>query len=285
MILLPEKAKDTSDGESPETEAPQTLSSSSPTSSSSRAIASPALPTLENAPPPLYSDSYAGPPTSSSSYFTPTLSATENTMSVQVPTSFSRVPSRDVMYPSFPPIFLVATGKTLDKGFPYASPPSSSDPHPFVSHDVTEGDWTSFLEEVRLAAALTDKQIRRSHLPIVDLLPIINSLASYGVKQIMKHQNISKVIACIDQWNRHFFEQRKMRVILMKGQVTVKGQPEYLNDAASYATSPSSSRGPEFDDRKHDEDHPSTSTSAVGISQGLIDKNDDIYRLFVVPLS
>ena len=65
----------------------------------------------------------------------------------------------------------------------------------------------------------------------------------------------------------------------MKGQVKVSGQTEYVNDA----TSPSSSRSLEFDDRKN-EDQPSTS-SAVGISQELIGKNDDIYRLFLVPLS
>lgn len=70
----------------------------------------------------------------------------------------------------------------------------------------------------------------------------------------------------------------------MKGQVKVKGQPEYLNDDV---TSPSSSRGPEFDDRlgKHEDHQPSNTSSAVGMSQELIDKNDDIYRLFVVPLS
>jgi hypothetical protein len=65
----------------------------------------------------------------------------------------------------------------------------------------------------------------------------------------------------------------------MKGQVKVSGQTEYLNDA----TSPSSSRNLEFGNRKA-VDHPFTS-SAAGISQELIGKNDDIYRLFLVPLS
>jgi hypothetical protein len=65
----------------------------------------------------------------------------------------------------------------------------------------------------------------------------------------------------------------------MKGQVKVKGQPEYPNEA----TSPSSSHNLEFGNGKQ-EDHPSTS-SAIGISQELIDKNDDIYRLFLFPLS
>ena len=65
----------------------------------------------------------------------------------------------------------------------------------------------------------------------------------------------------------------------MKGKVKVKGQIEYPNEA----TSPSSSHNFEVDDRKH-EDHQSAS-SALNISQELIDKNDDIYRLFLFPLS
>lgn len=67
----------------------------------------------------------------------------------------------------------------------------------------------------------------------------------------------------------------------MKGQAKVKGQTEYMytNDA----TSPSSSRNLEFGDQKH-EDHPSTS-NAAGICQELTDKNDDIYRLFLLPIS
>ena len=35
----------------------------------------------------------------------------------------------------------------------------------------------SFLEEIRSAAALSSKQIRRSHLPIVCLVPIVSELA------------------------------------------------------------------------------------------------------------
>jgi hypothetical protein len=163
-------------------------------------------------------------------------------------------------------MFLVAIGRTLDKGFPEASPPSNLNPHgphPFASHDVNEKDWTSFLREARMVATLTEKQIRMSHLPIVSAIPIVNELAFYGVKQILKHQNVSKVVDCIEKWNRHFFEQRKIRIVLMKGRVKVSGQREYLN---------------------HTSHAPSGSPSAAGISQELIGTNDDTYRLFVVPL-
>ena len=73
-----------------------------------------------------------------------------------------------------------------------------------------------------MVAALSRKQIELSeHLPIVSIVPIVSelqiksiynhfnwsnnhtgNLASYGVQQLMKHQNASKVIDCIDKWNR-----------------------------------------------------------------------------------
>lgn len=185
--------------------------------------------------------------------------------------SFARMPPMDVVYPSFSPMFLVAIGRTLDKGFPEASPPSNLNPHPFASHDVNEKDWTSFLQEARMVATLTEKQIRMSHLPIVSAIPIVNELAFYGVKQILKHQNVSKVVDCIEKWNRHFFEQRKIRIVLMKGQVKVSGQREYLNHT---------SQAPSGSNLKSEPQPP----SAAGISRELIGTNDDNYRLFVVPL-
>ena len=58
---------------------------------------------------------------------------------------FSRVPPRELSYNSFQPMYLLCRGKTLQKGFPRAPPPSSIQPHPFNSHDITEGDWLRFV--------------------------------------------------------------------------------------------------------------------------------------------
>ena len=63
----------------------------------------------------------------------------------------------------------------------------------------------------------------------------------------------------------------------MKGQVKVSGQKEYLK-----YTSQAPGSNLQSDDHKY-EDHPPP-PSAAGISQELIGKNDDTYRLFVVPL-
>ena len=76
---------------------------------------------------------------------------------------------------------------------------------------------------------------------------------------------------------QHFFEPRKMKIVLMKGQVKVSGQNEYLNHTAT----PNSNSNPKSEYDMY-EDHPPP--SAAGISQELIGKNDDVYRLFVVPL-
>ena len=151
MILAPEKATKGLYGESREfpalsekaLQAPLTILQYHPESSPPPTFATPFD---NNAEPPSYSDSFA---TSASS--SPTSSTTEEVIPVIVPTapgspasSFTRVPSKDVMYPSFQPMFLVATGKTLDKGFPNAPPPSKLNPHPFVSHDINEGDWIGY---------------------------------------------------------------------------------------------------------------------------------------------
>jgi hypothetical protein len=65
----------------------------------------------------------------------------------------------------------------------------------------------------------------------------------------------------------------------MKGQVKVSGQNKYLpvND-----TPTSSSSNLDSDYQKYYEDYPPSNTS---ISQELVGRNDDAYRLFIVPLS
>jgi hypothetical protein len=58
------------------------------------------------------------------------------------PTTFSRPPAPGLPYDSFPPIYLIANGKYLEQGFPLVPPPSPKQPHPFVTHDVNEADWS-----------------------------------------------------------------------------------------------------------------------------------------------
>lgn len=45
-------------------------------------------------------------------------------------------------YPTFESTFVKAAGQFLTRGFPSLPPPSTTVPHPFASHDVTESDWS-----------------------------------------------------------------------------------------------------------------------------------------------
>ncbi|KIM42261.1 hypothetical protein M413DRAFT_130034 [Hebeloma cylindrosporum] len=171
---------------------------------------------------------------------------------------FSRVPPRDLSYSSFEPMYLLCQGKTLDKGFPRAPPPSSIQPHPFNSHDITEGDWLSFVDAVHTAATLTKKDVRRSYLALISIAPMISPFTASGVQKIMKNRKVHKVATLIDTWNHHFFEPRKMRVVLMKGETKLSG-----------LTEPPLAPPP-----------PPANFSAAS----SVNKDDENYRLFIVSL-
>ena len=72
--------------------------------------------------------------------------------------SFTRPPANDLPYGSFPPATLHAYSDDLEAdGFP-KDPPTCAcapAPHPFVTHDVNEEDWASFLDDVRSAGGLS----------------------------------------------------------------------------------------------------------------------------------
>ena len=67
----------------------------------------------------------------------------------------------------------------------------------------------------------------------------------------------------------------------MKGSVRVSGQNEYQNDIQVPPTSSSSKLESEY--QNYHDDHPLPSNPSV--SQALTGENDDVYRLFIVPLS
>ncbi|KAI0371411.1 hypothetical protein BV20DRAFT_203980 [Pilatotrama ljubarskyi] len=73
------------------------------------------------------------------------------------PPSFLRPPARGFPYGPFEPLEIPAAGKKLDDGFITALPPSSTQPHPFSTHDVREEDWMRFLGDIKLAGSLSVK--------------------------------------------------------------------------------------------------------------------------------
>lgn len=64
------------------------------------------------------------------------------TQSPRTPLPSYRPPAQNLFYTAFPPTYLISNGENLDSGFPLGPPPSPVQPHPFISHDVNEADWT-----------------------------------------------------------------------------------------------------------------------------------------------
>ena len=46
-------------------------------------------------------------------------------------------------------------GTTLEKGFMVIPPPTETQPHPFVTHDVTEDDWKRLLGDLQKTGKLS----------------------------------------------------------------------------------------------------------------------------------
>jgi len=178
-------------------------------------------------------------------------------------------------YPTFEPTFLIAVGQFLTRGFPNLPPPSTTVPHPFASHDVTESDWSRFLQEVRAAGKLTEKQESLAHLPIVSIIPIVGTLSNHIIRQQMKKGRGKDVGNVIDVWNHHFFHPRHMEVVLMRGATRLSGLDKHpgspQGDTPVWPSNTST---------------PPTVESNGGKAKGKAKDEEDItYRLFIIPLS
>ncbi|CAA7268431.1 unnamed protein product [Cyclocybe aegerita] len=176
---------------------------------------------------PTSSSQYA--PGGSASYHTPAAPVARNPFTTQdecVRQSLSRPPAPGPSYASFEPMFLLVEGKNLNKGFPHTPPPSDSHPHPFASHDVNKPDWVGFLTEAKAAGSLTEKDIKHSKIPVISWVPFVNRASAHGVQQFMKSHKGQAVMQVFQKWNHHFFEPRKMQVILMKGHARVPAGKE-----------------------------------------------------------
>jgi len=218
-----------------------------------------------------------------------------------VPISFSRQPPPHLPYAHFPPIFLIAQGHHLDKGFPICLPPSKFQPHPFCTHDVNEGDWVSFLEDIRKTATLTerDAHLARS-VPVVNLLPVLGRLVKYAIRQHIKRRKTGPVGNLIERWNHHFFHPRGMEVVLMQGQDRLSGDGPipnadvFHNKAKAASASSASMSSSSCDDSAHGAErgrqqdegksHHSDRRGAQGKTQEQAEKEkiDKTCRLLVV---
>ena len=91
------------------------------------------------------------------------------------PPSFTRPIATNLAFEPFPQCALQSLGNELDKGWPLTPPHSFAQPHPFVTHDVQEEDWSRFLRDMKRVGSLSPmNQI------VANLAPLALGLGFYG---------------------------------------------------------------------------------------------------------
>ncbi|KAH7912645.1 hypothetical protein BJ138DRAFT_1147969 [Hygrophoropsis aurantiaca] len=140
----------------------------------------------------------------------------------------NREPPRGLSYAPFPAISLESNTVELRKGFPELPPPCYFQPHPFVTHDVTEDDWRRFLADVKKAASLsTQQRIASNVVPIVTPVGIVGGCyVAKSIEKRMLHRNRNTAGELVDHWNRLFFNPRRMEIVLMQGGEQLSGRQE-----------------------------------------------------------
>ncbi|KZP30768.1 hypothetical protein FIBSPDRAFT_1038022 [Athelia psychrophila] len=170
--------------------------------------------------------------------------------------SLGRPAPPNLPYPPFPPTYIIG-GKSLDGGFPVELPPAMTEPHPFILHDVTRGDWDRFVTDVTNAGSLSGRQqIGKQAIGLV--MPGLGGMVVGAiVKKGMQAGKIGPTAQLVDQWNRDFFHPRRMEVILSSaGQRLDSGSGpvppiEYEIEKLSAARSRSAEKDFEKDQRKN----------------------------------
>ncbi|KAI0827535.1 hypothetical protein BC628DRAFT_137764 [Trametes gibbosa] len=163
---------------------------------------------------------------SSISHTTHAHSLAEGSNQPPLPASFDRRPLIVPLEP-FPPATHYANSDDLTQGFPLAPPTCACAPapHPFMTNDVTERDWTRFLDDVQNAGGLTPvNSFLAGVAPRAVTAGFVGGyLASQAIKAHIKGKRKSPVAEIIELWNRRFFHPRCMDVVLAQGSMTYTG--------------------------------------------------------------
>ncbi|EED84338.1 predicted protein [Postia placenta Mad-698-R] len=160
------------------------------------------------------------------------------------PPSFQRAPAANLPYPPFEPTSLIGTSNELSNGFPALPPPIMGGPHPFPTHDVHEEDWTRFLHDVKAAASLsgTDRIVSNVAPMAAGLSFGVGLLLTRGIEKHQKGKKSGVVGELIDYWNHHFFNPRRINVVLARGASSYSGPDVPPPDMAYYYNNGSQSR-------------------------------------------
>ncbi|TFK75484.1 hypothetical protein BDN72DRAFT_757251, partial [Pluteus cervinus] len=153
-------------------------------------------------------------------------STTTYIQAIDLSFSFTRPPPMGLAYPlDFPPMTHLPIGRySLDKGFPALPPTSLVVPHPFVTHDINERDWITFLEDVRRTAALSGRERGMAlGIPFAMQMGFAAFFVSKYIKRRMRKRKLVDVAQVVDAWNQVFFHPRRLEVVLMRGSERVSG--------------------------------------------------------------
>lgn len=112
-------------------------------------------------------------------------------------------------------MYLIANGKNLDAGFPNLPPLSSTRPHPFTSHDVSEADWNGFLGDLQRAGTLAGTSQADTGGSGIATSLLGGRMPSNG-KETVTESGTEFVIQLINIWNNQFFYRRRLEVILTR---------------------------------------------------------------------
>ncbi|KAI0634713.1 hypothetical protein C8Q77DRAFT_1103657 [Trametes polyzona] len=140
------------------------------------------------------------------------------------PASFQRAPSHNMPYGPFEPLEVPALEKSIERGFTTVLPASTTQPHPFGTHDVTEPDWLRFLDDVKRVCALAvrDRASSTSSFPPPGRFGgrgLVSGLVAQGIQGLqdpkpLGRQDLKPVVELLQCWNQYFFNPRCMEVDL-----------------------------------------------------------------------
>ncbi|KAF9445679.1 hypothetical protein P691DRAFT_254637 [Macrolepiota fuliginosa MF-IS2] len=167
--------------------------------------------TSTTSPPPPYESTGASAP----------LISDEKRHHEEPPAAFSRVSalSTQALTPFSPMTVLVeGSGRALDKGFSLSLPLSSEATHPFKQRDITDADWTRFMQDLRDRTAFPNSQKNSTFIiPIALGLGPGAFFISNAIKAKIRRKKLAHAIALINTWNQNFFGPRQVEIILMRG--------------------------------------------------------------------
>lgn len=166
------------------------------------------------------------------------------------PKMFKRPAPGHYAYIQFRPVSVLAVSEKLQDGFALMPPVTApGDPHPFISHDVTEEDWHKFLKDFQKTAHLSasDRLFQgMANSFMKDKIP------SAKVQQRMAENKLEPIGDYLVAWNHYFFRPRRMSVVLARGTHRFSGETDdYPPDVSGHTKKSSKEKKDKKDKKSH----------------------------------